>query len=1096
VLVRWTLAATDEGGRAVVLDESALSLQVLRSLSDGIVVLGLDGTIRYANASAATLLRTADLVGSSVDDFLDEAGRGHSAMFLAQAAQGQFLADEVDTMLVRADGQALWVRLRQTPYVEDGRIEGLVLRLTDNHETKRLLEAAHASHRALVRAERIGRSGSWTWDLATGEVTASEGLEELYGDHMGSLLAQDRGLLVDITHPDDRLRIVQALDGLLDGSAPKVDVEVRHLGRHGWMWVRLRAVATYDADGAIREASGTYQDITRARATEDRLQDLVTQTSLMQSVATAANTAATLDEILQQAGALVVLHDDWDRARAFVPSEDGSGVVPHALEREAYVDVDPEVAALEEATAAESYRRGTSVWDEERRLTLATPVWLDGQILAIVVITSLPPLHRHEMIQQMVEEAATILSRVAERERSDRELAEARDRALEASRHKSEFLATMSHEIRTPLNGIIGLNELLDATELSDRQRLYATGITVSSRTLLDLINDILDFSKIEAGHFEVETVDLEVRAVLDDVANLLAESARNRQVDLQVSCSPDVPEVVAGDPTRLRQVLLNLGSNAIKFTSEGSVGIRATATSDDGGAGGGDGVTVLRVEVRDTGIGIPAEHQERIFAPFSQADSSTTRHYGGSGLGLAICAEIVAAFGGEIGVESTPGVGSTFWFTARLGPPSGTTEDAALARARQELGHTRVLVVDDNAQNRMILREQLGWWGVASTEVDGGAAALVEVAAARDAGRPYDAVLLDLAMPGHDGVAVAAAIRYGDDPSDVPMMLLSSAQPPPADDLRAAGISGCLTKPVASSTLRDALLGLVRRPDAAEEPLADRPAEGERGTVLVVEDNTINQVVARGFLESAGFAVETADDGREALERIAARTYDAVLMDVQMPRLDGYETTRAVRRDEARVGATRRLPIIAVTATAVAGEREKCLAAGMDDFVTKPLSPTALADVLERWTGSTGVVADLAPLAAGPTPGRSGRGPASPHLDLERLGVLLDLDPDDTTYLDRAIGRFLDNGAEFGTLVASAVASADPAALDAAAHALKGNASNLGLPLVAEVARELEDLARTGTTSGATPLVRRLDEALAGAVEAVTAYRDWYRTR
>ncbi|CAN5574024.1 response regulator [soil metagenome] len=1089
----------------VVVDEPAFSSQVLRSLSDAIVVLALDGTVRFANPSAAALFGVDDLRGRSFDAFLDEVGRRHSALHLANAAQGRFVSEEVDTMLVRGDGSPLWVRLRQTPFLDGDRVDGVVLRLSDNHDTKRLLEEVHTSHRALLRAEHISRSGSWTWDLVAGTTTSSEGLAELYGDRTTDLLGKDRGRLLEMTHPEDRRRLAGALDGLLSGTAPRVDVEVRQQGRRGWMWVRARAVGTYDGDGRLTEASGTYQDITRARDTEDRLQDLVTQNSLMQAVATAANTAASLDEILEQAGSLVVLHDDWDRARAYVPDPESGELVPYLLGVEGGglepIDI-TEIAAIEDATAAESYRTGTSVWDADRRLTLACPIRLDEEIIAIIAITSLPPLYRHEMIQQMLESAATLIARVAERERGERDLAVARDRALDASRHKSEFLATMSHEIRTPLNGIIGLNELLDATSLSDRQQHLVTGITVSSRTLLDLINDILDFSKIEAGRFELETVDFEVREVLAQVGNLIAESARTQDVDLQVSCSPDVPDVVAGDPTRLKQVLLNLASNAVKFTAHGSVSMRATtqqaSTAPDPSAPGSaqPGATVLRVEVRDTGIGISPEQQDQIFAPFSQADSSTTRHFGGSGLGLAICAEIVAAFGGEIGVTSTPEVGSTFWFTAPLGPPIGSTQDATLARARQELGRTRILVVDDNEQNRMILREQLSGGNVSSSGSDGAAAALEAVAAAHREDWPYDAILLDLAMPGHDGLAVAAAVRRGDYPSDVPIMLLSSSFTPPDDDLRAVGITTCLTKPVPSSTLREALLDLLRHQPHVEAPQPAPVAASSQGRVLVVEDNQINQIVARGFLEALGYTVDTADDGEDALVKIARRSYDAVLMDVQMPRLDGYATTRVVRREETAAGGGHRLPVIAVTATAVAGEREKCLSAGMDDFITKPLSPSALAEVLRRWTTPDGSSPPPPGTHESP-PGDAGdAGPASPHLDRERLGMLLDLAPDDTAYLDRAIDRFLHRRLELRDAVAAAVSADDAAALSAAAHALRGSTGNLGLPLAAEVATELEEVGRAGSTSGAGPLLERLDQCLDDAAVAITAYREWYRSR
>ncbi|WP_211357407.1 PAS domain-containing hybrid sensor histidine kinase/response regulator [Nocardioides rubriscoriae] len=1076
------------------MEHGDLYRQIVHSSTDGIVVLELDGTIRFANASAHALLRTDRLAGRLFDDFLDEAGRRHSAEHLARAARGTFLDDEVDTMVVRGDGAALWVRLRQTGLQEDGSVTGVILRLTDNHETKQLLEAVYESRRHLVRAERISRSGSWTWDVAAQTATHSEGLEELYGEHVSDLLATDRARLLAMTHPEDHQRLLGAVQGLLSGDQPRADLELRQRGRSGWMWVRLRALAVYDAAGRPTEVSGTYQDITRARDTEDQLQDLVTQNSLMQAVATAANEATTLEDVLRQIGSTVVLHDDWDRARAFVPTPDGRGLVPYleqdveggrAGDHAGDPTGDPELAeveALELATALECLRLERSVWDPERRLTIAAPIRLGDQVLAVVTITSLPPLYRHDMIQQMVDQAMALISRVAEREALTRELAAARDRAVEASQHKSDFLATMSHEIRTPLNGIIGLNELLSATTLSDRQRHFVSGVSVSSRTLLDLLNNILDFSKIEAGHLEVETVDVEVREVLAEVGDMLADAARERDVELRVSCSADVPDVLSGDPTRLKQVLLNLGSNALKFTTAGSVSIRATADNESGaGTGTADGC-LLRFEVRDTGMGITSAQQEHIFTPFAQADSSTTRRFGGTGLGLAICAEIVAAFGGEIGVESEPGAGSTFWFTAPLGPAAGRSTDEARALARLTLGGSRILVVEDDPHDQAILVEQLGWWDVRATVATDSAQA---VRLLRGGPEPaaYDAVLLSSALPELTDLPLADAVRGLGYPSDLPLIVMTSSYVAPDDDLRAAGVTTCLVRPVSSSVLRDALLVALAPSDGATGADAHVPAfHGEpRGRVLVVEDNVINQLVARGFLEALGFTVVTANDGRAALGVLEQQAFDVVLMDVQMPVLDGYATTRALREREPADGP--RLPVLAMTAAAISGERERCLEAGMDDFLTKPVSLTALQVALARWV----------PHSAPPVPARPGtRGPASPHLDQDRFVELLELGPGAETYIERAIANFLRRRAEVISACTRAVQHDDGDALSAAAHALKGSASNLGLPGVTALASRLDRLGREHTTDGAMHLVVDLATALADAGEALEDYLAW----
>jgi PAS domain S-box-containing protein len=536
---------------------------------------------------------------------------------------------------------------------------------------------------------------------------------------------------------------------------------------------------------------------------------------------------------------------------------------------------------------------------------------------------------------------------ITEQKRMTGELQQAKVAAEAASRAKSEFLANMSHEVRTPLNGILGMTELALDTDLTTEQREYLGMARLSAEALLHIINDILDFSKIEAGKLELEAIDFDLYATVEEAVGLLAEKASVKGLELVCQIDAQPPCWLRGDPGRLRQVLLNLAGNAVKFTERGEVVV--CARLEEQGAAG----TVVRCEVRDTGAGIPAEVQPRLFASFTQADTSTTRKYGGTGLGLAISRRLVGLMGGEIGLTSEPGRGSTFGFTVRL--PRGEVAPPA-PRRNDALRGLRALVVDDNATNRMVLTRNLAGWGVRVAEASGGAEAL---AALRSAEEAFALALLDFEMPEMDGLELARHIKADPALAGVRLIMLTSlGVRGQREQARAAGIDGYLVKPVRLSQLHDCLAAVMAapepRPSAPARPAADsgrRPppvAQGPR--VLLAEDNVVNRTLALRMLEKLGCDVDVVGDGREAVAAVARGEYAVVFMDCQMPEMDGFEATAAIRQGES---GSRRVPIIALTASAMQGDREACLAAGMDDYLSKPLRLADMERMLRRWQGN-----------------------------------------------------------------------------------------------------------------------------------------------
>jgi PAS domain S-box-containing protein len=914
---------------------------------DLLCIAGLDGRFKRLNPAWERALgfSVAELLSRPSFDFVHPEDREASLAELRRLAGG---ADTVafDNRFRCSDGSYRWLSWTARPVPELGLVYAVARDITERREAEEALAREQALLRTLMDNlpdhifVKDTHSRFITANASTLRTLGATSLAEVLGKTDFDFLPRERA---EQYHADEQ-QVVHTGQPLTDREELLIDAA----GQQRWL---LTTKVPLWEGGEVTGLVGISHDITARKRAEEE----------MRKARDAAEASARWAQLVVDTAydAFVVMDSrgrisDWNRQAEVIFGWPRAEAIGRLL---AETIIPPEYRDRHTRGLAHFLETGEGPMLNQR---LELPALRrDGQQFPVEL--TIRPIR---LGQEFV--FAAFLQDITQRKRNEEELRRAKEAAEAANRAKSEFLANMSHEIRTPMNGILGMTELALQTELSPEQREYLQMVRSSADALVAVINDILDFSRIEARKLHLDRIDFHLRDDLADTLRSLALRAQEKGLELACHVAPDVPDVLVGDPLRLRQVIVNLAGNAVKFTDRGEVVVSVSSAAcglagrpKDDTAKPQAAEAELHFTVRDTGIGIPPEKQGVIFEAFAQADGSTTRRFGGTGLGLAISAQLVAMMGGRIWVESEPGRGSTFHFTARFGLGDGPAGRRAALAPLSSLQGTAALIVDDNATNRRILEEMLTGWGMRPRAVGSGREALAVLVEAAVAGDPYPLVLLDGHMPGMDGFTLAERMRQAPALAGTRVLMLTSAgQQEDVARCRRLGIGAYLMKPVKQSQLLETILAALGSapPRGGEARAGTPPAAGRRLHILLAEDNPVNQKLAVRLLEKRGHTVVVASSGRVALEALARERFDLVLMDVQMPEMDGFEATLAIRAREQDSG--RRVPIIGLTAHAMKGDRERCLAAGMDDYISKPLQPQELFDALARLLPADGAPA------------------------------------------------------------------------------------------------------------------------------------------
>ena len=1045
------------------------SRNLLESVGEGILGVDTQGLIMFTNPAAEEMLgwTAAELQGTRMHDAVHYAREDGSAYPLEQCPQYHAYADGLQG---RVDGEVLWrkdgtcfpVEYIARPLHHEGVVTGAIVSFRDISE-RRVAEAAlRESRDRLDFVLRAAEVGVWEWQIAPDLITWDDTVGALYGlprdRHDGPWSVFDAHI-----HPEDLAAVDGAAAQAVAADAP-YEVEFRVLRPDGAVaYLAERGRVRRDADGDPVALSGVTWDVTDRRKAEE---DLRFTTFVVEHAA---------DIVFWMAADGTLLYANRTAREALDYSdEEITALTIHDIDPDFPKERWPEhMAELREAgsltfESRHMHKDGTIVPVE------ITAMYLEfgGQVFDVAFCRDISERRAAEEALRRAVEQTDAANR--ELEVAIRRANQLAVEAESASAAKSEFLANMSHEIRTPMNGVLGMTSLLLDTDLDMEQRDYAQTVQNSADALLTIINDILDFSKIEAGKLAMEVLDFDLRTTVEGTCDLPALQAQAKGLELTALVEPDVPSALRGDPGRLRQVLTNLLGNAVKFTEHGEVVVTVGLVEETTER------ATLRFAVSDTGIGISPDQADALFEAFTQADASTTRRFGGTGLGLAISKRLVELMGGKIGVDSEPGVGSTFWFTAVYAyqdPESSAVPDDLDA---DRITGARVLAVDDNQTNRKVVAGMFESWGCRHDEVGGATAALEALRGALDSGEPYDVAVLDMMMPEMDGEELGRLIRADSEFAGTRLVMMTSmGRRGDASRLEQLGFDAYLTKPVKQSQLFDCLMVVLHRAEGGESEavrivtrhsLADR--DKRKARILLAEDNAINRKVALKTLERMGYRAEWAEDGQAAIEALSERRFDLVLMDVQMPVMDGITATRWIR-DGASPVLDHSVPVVALTAHAMAEDREICLAAGMDDYLSKPIQPDKLAAVIERWmrrgagreveAGVGEAESAASVVATGPV-----------VFDENALLVLLDGDRE--TAGEILAEYVADVPRQLGALRV-ALAGDDAEAARRHAHSLKGASASVGAEALRAAAYGVERSAATGDLDAARGLADRAEE-------------------
>ncbi len=1030
--------------------------RISETLGEGLYVQDARGKCVYMNSEAERMLgwSRVEFIGMPVHDTIHKLtadGRPLSAhdcpIMLAIKAEGSWRND--DQVFMRKNGSTFPVEVSSQAIMRDGRADGVVVAFQDISERKINELFIRQTQQRLNLSLDGSNLALWDWDIAQDRVYLSDRWSMMLGGPQKEMTVTSEELFATV-HPEDRAVIRSNLEGVLKGVSELYSVELRIQRRNGnWAWIHTHGkVVERDAHGRATRMTGTNADITERRQAEEALHK--SETKFRTLYDSTSDAVMLLDEQGYLDCNLATLQMFGCASR-----EQFCAVKP--------ADLSPEKQAggMDSMTLARK-NIGIAMERGSHRFEWICKRVDNGKIFDADILLNTMVLDGKPMLQATVRD-------ITERKLAVAQLQLAKEAAEEASRAKSDFLANMSHEIRTPMNGIIGMTELALDTELNAEQAEYIGLVKSSADALLVIVNDILDFSKIEAGKLSIDAIEFNLPDVLSQTTRSMALRAHQKGLELLLDIDADIPEVLIGDPGRLRQVIVNLIGNAVKFTERGEIVVKAAM----GSLQPEPDKLVLHISVRDTGIGIPREKFRKIFDSFSQADTSTTRKYGGTGLGLSISARLVELMDGVIWLESEVGKGSTFFIEVVLGKAAAELQPHHDALRLKDM---RVLVVDDNATNRLLAVELAQRWGMLPTAVADGHLAIAELDRARQKGEGYQLLLIDGRMPGMDGFAVVEHLRahHGNDVTPI-MMLTSEGQRGDAQRCRELGISAYLLKPYSQSDLFDAIMNTFGVAQAEKAPLITRHSlrESKRKlNVLLAEDNSVNQTLVTRLLQKFGHAVDVAGNGLIAVDKWQVGHHDLILMDVDMPELNGYEATARIRQFEQQRGG--HTPIIGLTAHVMQGSREDCLAAGMDGYLSKPIDTEAL------WRELSAIEQGI------PAAGEDEAAPA-PQLPVADFGKARQLMDDSRELFEEIVTIFLADAPPHLQSIKEGMAQGDSEAVRHSAHTLKGMVGVFAAEKARQAAERLE------TRAGAPDCHQAaldLELAVTELMSALRAYR------